>query len=122
MPQNHRNYKMTQVKLNKSSLSFEQKNLKNYKQFLPSLDLKRQKLLIEKNKGQDEFKKAEQALNEMEKYMGNNYPMVADNEFNFNDLIKIESIEINNENIVGISVPVLSNIKFNIIKYDYFNT
>jgi V/A-type H+/Na+-transporting ATPase subunit D len=113
---------MAQVKLNKSSLSLEQKNLKNYKQFLPSLDLKRQKLLIEKNKGHREFENAKQQLDSMEKYIGHHYPMAADSEFNFNDLLKIESIEINNENIVGVSVPLFGAMKFNTVKYDYFNT
>lgn len=32
---------MTQVKLNKSALSLQQKNLKNYERYLPSLELKR---------------------------------------------------------------------------------
>ncbi len=113
---------MAQVKLNKSSLSLEQKNLKNYKQFLPSLDLKRQKLLIEKNKGRSEFEQTKQHLDEMEKDIGRNYPMVADCEFNLNDLLKIESIEINNENIVGVSVPTFGAMKFNTVKYAYFNT
>lgn len=113
---------MSQVKLNKSSLSLEQKNLKNYKQFLPSLDLKRQKLLIEKNKAKDEFEKAKQELNTLEKNMGDHYPMIANKELNFNDLLKIESVKINNENIVGVNVPIFITMKFNIVKYDYFNT
>ncbi|OEH46019.1 hypothetical protein lpari_02997 [Legionella parisiensis] len=35
----------TQIKLNKSSLSLEQRNLKNYQRFLPSLELK-EKIII----------------------------------------------------------------------------
>lgn len=31
----------TQIKLNKASLTLEQRNLKNYQRFLPSLELKR---------------------------------------------------------------------------------
>lgn len=41
---------MSQIKLNKASLSLEQKNLKNYQRFLPSLELKRKKLLSEPNR------------------------------------------------------------------------
>lgn len=112
---------MPQVKLNKSSLSREQKNLRNYKQFLPSLDLKRQKLLIEKNKGKTEFEKANLELSELEQKIGAKYPMAA-GDFNFDDLLKIDAVEINKENIVGVVVPVFSSIKFNITDYTYFNT
>lgn len=41
---------MAQIKLNKASLSLEQKNLKNYQRFLPSLELKRKKLLSERGR------------------------------------------------------------------------
>lgn len=40
---------MTQVKLNKASLSLKQRDLKNYQRYLPSLELKRKKLLSERN-------------------------------------------------------------------------
>jgi V/A-type H+-transporting ATPase subunit D len=113
---------MTQTKLNKSSLSLEQKNLKNYKQFLPSLVLKRQKLLIEKNKGLMEFENAKKQLIQLEASLEKNYPMLANQEINFDNLIKIDSIEINHENIVGVNIPNLHKIYFSIVKYDLFNT
>src|SRR5579871_3841158 len=94
---------LTQVKLNKSSLSHEQKNLKNFKQFLPSLDLKRRKLLIEKNKASTEFEKIKRETTMMIENLGNKFPMIADSEININNLLKINTIETKDENIVGVN-------------------
>ena len=41
---------MARLQLSKSALSREQKNLKTYERFLPSLDLKRQQVMAERNK------------------------------------------------------------------------
>lgn len=117
-----RRHKMPQVKLNKSSLSLEQKNLKNYKQFLPSLDLKRQKLLIEKNKADHDLQSAQHHLKQLEARLGANYPMAAVAELNLDNLLTIESVLIEHQNIVGVTVPILKEIKFNRLPYAYFNT
>jgi V/A-type H+-transporting ATPase subunit D len=113
---------MTQLKLNKSSLSQERKKLRNYKQFLPSLDLKRQKLLIEKNKSESEFKKIKQEMETFEKEMSRKLPMLAVKDINLEQFVKIKSVEKGRENIVGVKLPTLSKINFTIMPYSYFNT
>lgn len=113
---------MAQVKLNKSSLSQEKKNLKSYSQFVPSLDMKRRKVLLEKNKAYDEFAAIKKNLAGKEKEIANNFPMIADQSFDLNNLIKVESTTISDENIVGVRLPQVKQINFNEKKYEYFNS
>src|SRR5579885_3294563 len=113
---------MTQIKLNKSSLSQERKKLSNYKQFLPSLDLKRQKLLVEKNKADSELKKIKAEIDVLEKEIAKKLPMIAVAEVDLNNLVRIESVDIQSENVVGVRLPRLSKLKFTTTSYSYFNT
>src|SRR5690349_19204231 len=113
---------MTQIKTNKSVLSQEQKKLKNYKQFLPALELKRLKLLVEKNKAKIELEKIIKDSNQEELRVSEKLPMVSDAEINLEGLVKIESTNIKNENIVGVRLPLITSIQFKIADYTYFNT
>lgn len=113
---------MPQVKLNKATLSLEKTNLKNYKIFLPSLDLKRRKLIVEKNKTLQDYEKSKQQLKKMENELSERYPMAAVKDLEISNLISIEAFETSTENIVGVVVPAFNAIKFKIGKYDYFNT
>lgn len=103
-------------------MSHEQKNLKNYKQFLPSLDLKRRKLLIEKNKAQMEFENIKNKIQLAENNIGDQFPMLAYADIKPENLIKIESSEITTENIVGVNVPAVKQIKFAQFNYSFFNS
>lgn len=113
---------MSQLKLNKASLSLEQRNLKNYKRYLPSLELKRKKLLSEQASGGGQFaqlKKQEQLLRDS---AVERFPMVNESIMLLKSFIKIEQISIEEENIVGVRLPILKSIKFSIEPYPYLNT
>lgn len=113
---------LTQVKLNKASLSHEQKSLKNYKQFLPSLDLKRRKLLMEKNKATAEYEQIKNQIRLEEDQLDHKFPMLANTEIKLDNIITIKSIETKIENIVGINMPIIKEVQFNVCNYEYFNT
>lgn len=113
---------MTQIKLNKSSLSMEQKNLRNYKQFLPSLDLKRRKLLVERNKAHNEFAQIKQQIDQAYQQLGDKFPMLANSEIDMTNLLSIEVVETANENIVGVNLPTFNKIQFKVIDYTFFNS
>lgn len=112
----------TQIKLNKASLSQEHRNLKNYQRFLPSLELKRKKLLSERSRVDiqiNELKHKEKAL---ENSIQNDLPMIAGTMSIISKLIEIKEIAIAEENIVGVKLPVLHAITFNTQDYVYFNS
>ncbi|RUR05897.1 V-type ATP synthase subunit D [Legionella sp. km772] len=113
---------MAQLKLNKASLSLEQKNLKNYQRYLPSLELKRKKLLSEQsNCGEQlmQLKAQEQALRQSAE---EHFPMINESIKLLKSLIKVEQVSIEEENIVGVRLPVFKNLKLRIEPYPYLNT
>ncbi len=122
MPRLNRIPSMAQIKLNKASLSLEQKNLKNYQRFLPSLELKRKKLLSERGRVDTQVNELRQKKEALEHSIQNDLPMVASTMNILSKLIEIKEIAIAEENIVGIKLPVLRTIIFYPIDYVYFNT
>lgn len=113
---------MAQIKLNKSALSQERKKLQNYRQFLPSLDLKRLKILAEKVKAEQETEKAGLDVQAIENEISNKLPMAAVSGINIENLVKIQSVAIRDENVVGVKMPMLLSLKFANVNYPYFNT
>lgn len=112
----------TQIKLNKASLTLEQRNLKNYQRFLPSLELKRKKLLSERSRVDvlvNGLKQKEKALESSIQY---ELPMIVGTMNIISKLIQIKEISITEENIVGVKLPIVQAIAFNSLDYVYFNT
>lgn len=112
----------TQIKLNKASLSLEQRNLKNYQRFLPSLELKRKKLLSERSRVDTQISELKQKEKALENSVQNDLPMVVGAMNIIKNLIQIKEISIAEENIVGVQLPVVKAIVFNSMDYVYFNT
>ncbi|PWY56827.1 V-type ATP synthase subunit D [Legionella qingyii] len=113
---------MAQIKLNKASLSLEQRNLKNYQRFLPSLELKRKKLLSERSRVDTQVNELRQKKEALEHCIQNDVPMVASTMNILSKLIDIKEIALAEENIAGIKLPLLQTITFHPIDYVYFNT
>src|SRR5690242_10560771 len=67
----------TQTKLNKASLSLEQRNLKNYQRFLPSLELKRKKLMAERSRVNTQINELKQQGKALDDSIQNDLFMVA---------------------------------------------
>lgn len=113
---------MTQLKLNKTSLSLEQKNLKNYKRYLPSLELKRKKILSVRSTLDEQIELLKEKLNELKSNAQKNLPMVNEYINILHQFIKIEKLETQEENIVGVKLQVFKSIQFKILDYSYLNT
>ena len=56
---------MTKVAINKSSLAQQRNQLRLFRRFLPSLDLKRQQLMTEQKNAQRQLAKAEKEIDEL---------------------------------------------------------
>lgn len=113
---------MAQIKLNKSSLSREVKNLKNYDQFLPSLDLKRRKLLAVKMETIREYAEIEAEISDIERQIKSRLPMACYDAIKLEELINVNNVVLQTENVVGVRLPVCNEVEFSISKYSYFNT
>ena len=68
---------MANVAINKSSLATERNQLRLFKRFLPSLDLKRQQLLTEHKKAQTQLAEAEARIEQSTRHSGS-APLLAE--------------------------------------------
>lgn len=102
---------MARLSLNKASLHKESAKLKRYRQYLPSLDLKRRQLMAERAKGQVRLKDTERQIEQCRQIVTESLPMLAYRDIELKDLVKVSGVELGVENIVGINVPVLKNVQ-----------
>ncbi|WP_238400265.1 V-type ATP synthase subunit D [Legionella bononiensis] len=113
---------MKPIKLNKAYLSMEQNNLKNYQKYLPSLELKRKKLQSERNMNQKQMNLYIQQESELQRRIETHLPMAFFNAETLKQWIHLDTIDIDQENLVGVQLPVLRSIQFKIVDYAYFNS
>lgn len=103
--------------LNKSTLNQKNKQLKLYKRFLPTLEMKRQQLLLEKAKQAAEIEKLKEEYESLSNDVGEQVPMVGDKKLKLDGLIRLDKVNIGRENMLGTSLPVLED--FDLIQADY---
>lgn len=105
--------------LNKSSLTKERNNLRLYQRVLPSLELKRQQLMGELAKSRTQFAEIRKELEAFQRGIADQIPMMADREIDLGGLVKIKSVEIGEQSVVGIKVPVLSELQTTVADYSF---
>ncbi len=108
---------MAKLVLSKSALQKQRENMRLYERILPSLDLKLMQLAAA-------LKRAQQQLTEVkskEKMLGEGVslqlPMLADREMALSGLVKVESIDIQEENMGGVKLPRLVDVRCRIAAY-----
>ncbi|MBI1248014.1 V-type ATP synthase subunit D [bacterium] len=113
---------MAKLRLSKNSLQQQQQQLKLYKKLLPSLDLKRRQLSMEAKKAHAELDVAIEAVEALETNIGEELPMLADEELDFSGLVKMEGYQVGEQNVVGIRLPVLEHVEFAVASYSLLGT
>ena len=103
---------MGTLALNKSSLKGERDRLKTYQRFLPSLDLKRQQLMVEFKKAGKVLEIVRQENDEFAASLGGLLPLLGATAMNLADYVKVRNVVIGEENIVGVRLPVLQDMDF----------
>ena len=113
---------MSKLKLTKTELKTQSDALKQYRRFLPTLQLKKQQLQVELRKSRDlvTANRAEYAAlrKELDLFVG----LYADKgavEFIINNL-KIVGVSRSTANIAGVTVPVFDKVEFAETPYDMF--
>jgi V/A-type H+-transporting ATPase subunit D len=113
------------IALNKTTLKQQRDQAKTFKQFLPSLDLKRQQLLIA-------LKAARQRLDDLDSEMTGLllrleplYPLLGSSTIptlKISGLIAVRGVRIETENVVGTHLPVVREVDFGINEYSTMAT
>lgn len=113
---------MAKLKLSKQALHHQQEQLKLYKRLLPSLDLKRRQLTMETQRAQDEYAAAVAATDALETRIGEELPMLADEELKLHDLVVVTGYKRGEQNVVGVRLPVLESLDCQVADYSYLGT
>jgi len=113
---------MAKIKLTKGELKRQRDALKQYKRYLPTLQLKKQQLQLEilhqgqilkKKKNRESAKKEEIKI-----WAG----LLSDPTVDMRKLISVKDIIKTKKNIAGVDLPVFDNIQFEGVEYDFFTT
>lgn len=110
------------IALNKSSLTRQNNALKSYKQFLPSLELKQQQLKGIEAKAKRDLKALNLNMEEHISFIENRLPMLANEGIDMSGFVRVVEKEVIEENLLGLKLPKLKKIHFDIKEYSYYNT
>jgi V/A-type H+-transporting ATPase subunit D len=110
------------LRLSKNSLQQQQQQLKLYKRLLPSLDLKRRQLTIEAQKARTEHRAAIAAAGSLEARIGEELPMLADEDLDFSGLVEMIGYRVGEQNVVGTRLPMLEHVEFVVAEYSRLAT
>ncbi|MGB5694741.1 MAG: V-type ATP synthase subunit D [Polyangiales bacterium] len=108
---------MAQLKLSKTSLQRELTKLKLYEKLLPSLELKRRQLVIELDKARRQYAAARTEVERLEERVGAELPMLADTEIELKGLVQMTALDLSQENVVGVRLPVLRKVECQVAEY-----
>lgn len=113
---------MAKTSLGKKDLQKEKQQLKLYLKLLPSIDLKRTQLLTEYGRAKKEWLALQKEIAGEMGSVAENLPMLANPEVKLEGLVKIDSMVIGEESVVGTKVPFLKEIQFKESDYSMFAT
>ena len=108
---------MARLALNKASLTKLQRQLKTYKDVLPSLDLKRRQLLAEQAKARRRLMAIRQQLEGLEPVIANELLMLANQEIDLSDIVRVVGVDVVDENVMGTRLPKLDKFDIKVREY-----
>jgi V/A-type H+-transporting ATPase subunit D len=108
---------MARLKLSKASLQQERTKLKLFEKLLPSLELKRRQLTIERDKARKEYEMTRAEVERLETRVGSELPMLANTEIELRGLVKMTAFDLEQENVVGVRLPLLKEIECQVAEY-----
>ena len=108
---------MAKIALSKASLQKERDNLRLYKRILPSLDLKRMQLSGELARAREQLSQDQEEVRRVARRVAEQLPMLANREIDLSGLVKVSSIHVDEENVVGVKLPFLKEVEVTVQDY-----
>jgi V/A-type H+-transporting ATPase subunit D len=113
---------MATVALSKSSLQQQRDRLRLFQRFLPSLELKRQQLTAEYKKAAQTLAEAEQGVGAASHSLTALLPILGSSSMKLSGLIRVRSIDVSEEEILGLRLPTLRGVEFDVADYSLLAT
>ena len=108
---------MAKLTLSKSGLQKQREDMRLYERVLPSLDLKRMQISGELKRARQQLAEAEAEVKKLNDRVAEQLPMLANREIDVSGLVQVESFRIEEENLVGVKLPKLVEIKCHVADY-----
>ena len=108
---------MGSLTLNKSSLKAERDRLKTFQRFLPSLDLKRQQLMVEFKNAQRILRATQGEVDELIASLEGLLALLGATTMDLSNYVKVRAVALDEENAVGVKLPVLRDVQFSVAEY-----
>lgn len=113
---------MARTPLNKAELTRRKRALATYQRFLPSLDMKRKQLLSERQRAREERAEVRRESERLRRTVEQVLSMLAYQPIKVERLVDISEVEIEMQNVVGVPLPRLNEVHFDIAPYGYLAT
>jgi V/A-type H+-transporting ATPase subunit D len=108
---------MAKVAMNKGALQRQRDQLRLYERVLPSLDLRRRQLTTVAVQARQDLARTEADLEQLSAGIAEQLPMLANQEIEIAGLVRIESVRLEEENVVGVKLPLLADLRCTIRDY-----
>ncbi len=112
---------MAKLKLTKTSLKKQRDDLQRFQRFLPTLELKKEQLIVEMRRIEAEF----DAKTDQEEHVRTGvetWVILFSEPVGLEKKIELTDVETTEGNIAGVIIPVFVEAKFAIAEYDLFDT
>jgi V/A-type H+-transporting ATPase subunit D len=108
---------MAKLKFSKSSLAQHRSQLQLYEKLLPSLDLKRRQVTLELERAKRSRQELRAVSEQLDASIGQSLPMLAQDALELSGLVAVTSVELTEENVVGVRLPKLAGVSFEVAEY-----
>ena len=108
---------MAKVAMNKGALQKQREQLRLYRRVLPSLDLRRRQLTTEAARAREKLAQTEAELERLSAGIAEQLPMLANQDIEVSGLVQIESVQIEEDNVVGVKLPLLTELRCTVRDY-----
>lgn len=103
--------------LNKTALKQQRDQLAMFERFLPSLDLKRQQLIADHQRARRACEDTQREIDELQSSSDGLLALLGASEQDLNGLVRVESVEVREENLLGVRLPVLGDVQIHVSEY-----
>jgi V/A-type H+-transporting ATPase subunit D len=112
---------MAKIKYTKNELKKQKDDLKRFTRYLPTLELKKQQLLVEIRTIQNRVDELNSVMKRVESEVAQWVDLFAE-DIDLNDYFQVKEILTDEGNIAGIDIPIFNDVIFDDVEYDFYQT
>ncbi len=112
---------MSKIKLTKGELKKQRDQMKQFKRYLPTLQLKKQQLQMKILEAQKILSEKQEVLHHQIKHIEHWVSLLADPDTDLMQWVEPLEVKTGKTNIAGANVPVFEEVVFNRVDYDYYS-